>query len=113
VNTPVLTSAVLTGGELIVTGYVGAAPDQAIFAQARVDLYLADTFGPAQGKIFLGSITADASGNFAGSIAASGLTYGEDIIATATDVVEQYVGILAHIPADAGAHADDHECEHD
>ena len=41
--------------------------------------------GYGQGQTFLGFVTADASGNFSGSLTVSGLSNGDKVTATATD----------------------------
>ena len=84
---PVFTSALLAGTSLTVTGYVGSAPGQATFANARVELFVADAdpTGFGEGRTHLGSLTADASGNFAGTLTVAGLATGDRLTATATD----------------------------
>jgi hypothetical protein len=86
-NFPVFTSAALSGSILTVAGYVGTAPGQATFAGARVEIFQSDNdaSGHGQGSTFLGSLTADASGNFNGLLTLSGLNTGDTITATATD----------------------------
>ncbi len=84
---PVFTSAILAGGSLTVTGYVGSAPGQATFGGARVEVFQSDNdaSGFGEGRTFLGFLTANASGNFSGALAAPGLVIGDQITATATD----------------------------
>ena len=84
---PIVTSALLAGTSLTVSGYVGSAPGQATFANARVELFLADAdpSGFGEGRTLLGTLTADASGNFAGTLTVAGLTTGDRLTATATD----------------------------
>ena len=84
---PILTSALLAGTSLSVSGYVGSAPGQATFASASVELFLADAdpTGFGEGRTLLGTLTADASGNFAGTLTVAGLTTGDRLTATATD----------------------------
>ncbi len=86
-NTPVFTSTTLTGSTLTVAGYVGSAANQSLFAGAHIDLFKAnaDATGHGQGQRYLGSLTADASGNFSGTLTASGLSVTDAITATATD----------------------------
>jgi hypothetical protein len=78
---------VLAAGSLTVAGYVGSAPGQSTFAGARVEVFQSDldASGFGEGRTYLGFLTADASGNFSGSIAAPGLVVGDRITATATD----------------------------
>jgi hypothetical protein len=86
---PVFTSTTLSGTTLSVAGYVGSAANQSTFANARVEVFIADTTaaGNGEGRTYLGFLTTDASGNFSGSIAGvSGITTGTTrITATATD----------------------------
>ena len=86
-DTPVFTSAVLSGGTLNVTGYVGSAPGQAIFAGATVEIFKSDRdpSGFGEGPTYIASLTTDASGNFSGSISAGSLTSADAITGTATD----------------------------
>jgi len=86
-NSPVITSAVVSANSLIVRGYIGTAPGQSIFGNSRVELFLSggNSFGISEASAFLGYLTADANGNFAGTISVSGLKIGENITATATD----------------------------
>ena len=84
---PVFTSALLAGTSLTVSGYVGSAPGQATFANASVELFLADAdpTGFGEGRTLLGTLTADGSGNLAGTLTVAGLTTGDRLTATATD----------------------------
>jgi hypothetical protein len=86
---PVFTLATLVGDTLTISGYVGSAPNQAIFANAVVEVFESSTTGAAagQGRVYLGTLTADASGNLSGSLDVTGLglTLGEAITGTATD----------------------------
>ena len=86
-NFPVFTSVSVSGTTLTVSGYVGTAPGQAAFAGARVEIFKSDNdpSGYGQGQTYLGFLTADASGNFSGSLTVSGLSVGDRITATATD----------------------------
>ncbi len=87
INYPVLTLASATGNTsatVNVVGYVGSAPGQAAFAGAVVDFYTADnvqannsgavsasnaTILPhGEGRTYVGSLTCDNSGNFAGQL---------------------------------------------
>jgi hypothetical protein len=84
---PVFTTAVLVGTTLTVTGYVGSAPGNPTFANALIEIFKSDNdaSGNGEGQSYLGPLTADASGNFSGSLTVSGLSIGERITATATD----------------------------
>ena len=86
---PVFTASTLLGTNLYVAGYVGLTPDQATFANARVEIFEADNdaSGHGEGQTFLGFLTADGNGNFSGTIDVSGkgLTASENITGTATD----------------------------
>ncbi len=97
---PILTSALLTGNQLMVSGYVGSAAGQSTFANATVELFRADNSpanqnGPVvagdgqsvphgKGRAYLGALTADASGNFSGTLTVSSLSSGDQVTATAT-----------------------------
>ena len=86
-NYPVFTTSSLTGTTLTVAGYVGSAPNQALFAGAHIDVFKSDNdpTGHGQGATYLGSLTADMSGNFSGTLTVSGVSLGDTITATATD----------------------------
>jgi hypothetical protein len=84
---PVIQSAVLTGTTLTVSGYVGAAPNDTDFAGARIEFFRSPDAAGANGEadVYLGFLTADASGNFSGTLTVSSLAVGNRITATATD----------------------------
>jgi uncharacterized repeat protein (TIGR01451 family) len=84
---PVFTSASLNGSTLTVTGYVGSAPGQATFANARVEIFTSDNdpSGYGEGRTYLGFLTTDGSGNISGSLTVSGIAGGDRITGTATD----------------------------
>ncbi len=84
---PVFTSAVLAGGNLSVSGYVGSAPGQPAFAGARVEIFQSDgdPSGYGEGRTYLGFLTAAANGGFQGSVPAAGLVLSDTISGTATD----------------------------
>jgi uncharacterized repeat protein (TIGR01451 family) len=85
---PVFTNAVLNGTSLTVVGYVGNAPNQATFANARVEVFKSDNdpSGYGEGPTYLGFVTADANGNVNSTITGiSGLGAGDKVTATATD----------------------------
>jgi hypothetical protein len=83
---PVFTSAILNGTSLTVTGYVGSAASQALFAGALVDIYKSDNSGTnGQGRTYLGTLTADANGNLTGTLIVAAINPGDPITATATD----------------------------
>ena len=84
---PVFTSVTLSGTTLAVAGYVGSAPSQSIFANARVEIFKSDNDGSGygEGQTYLGFLTADASGNFSGSLTVAGVSVGDKITGTATD----------------------------
>jgi hypothetical protein len=86
-DSPVIGTALLSGGNLTLSGYVGSAAGQATFGSATVEVFkaLADSSGFGQGQTYLGSLTADASGNFSGTLAVSGVTTADGVTATATD----------------------------
>lgn len=84
---PVFASAGLAAGSLTVAGYVGSAPSQALFANARVEIFKSDNdaSGNGEGQTYLGFLTADASGNVSGTVSAPGVVTGDKITGTATD----------------------------
>jgi len=83
-NYPVLTRAVLNGSQLTVKGFVGTTTSSAPFAGSTVELFAADNSpanqnGPVfvggglpvphgEGRVYLGTVTADGTGAFEGSI---------------------------------------------
>ena len=86
---PVFTASTLLGTNLYVAGYVGTVPNQAAFANARMEIFEADNdaSGHGEGQTYLGFLTADGNGNFSGTIDVSGkgLATGDNITGTATD----------------------------
>ena len=87
-DTPVFTTATLSGTTLTVAGYVGSAASQATFASTRVEVFVSDASSThGQGQAYLGFVTTDASGNFSGTIAGvTTVTVGTTAITgTATD----------------------------
>ena len=86
---PVFTNVILDGLNLSVSGYIGSSPNDADFANARVEIFLSDNdpSGNGEGQAYLGYLTADASGNFSGSLTVSGLAVGNSITGTATDEI--------------------------
>jgi len=85
----VITSAVLAAGSLTSPATSAAPPAQGPrFAEtARVDFYQSDNdaSGHGEGRAYVGMLTADASGNFTGTVAAPSLVVGDRVTATATD----------------------------
>lgn len=81
-NFPVLDSVLLYGGTISSIRTFGSAPPN-----CSVEIFIAkpDPAGYGEGKIFLGSDTADASGRFDISIATQLVTKTDSITATATD----------------------------
>ncbi|NOT35466.1 MAG: T9SS type A sorting domain-containing protein [Candidatus Eisenbacteria bacterium] len=86
-DSPVFTSAVLSFSTLTLAGYVGSAPGQATFANARVELFRSDLDGTGfgEGRSLLGSLTTNATGQFSGILSVSGLVAGDQVTGTATD----------------------------
>ena len=84
---PVFTSASISGTALTVTGYVGTAPGQAVFGLSRVEVFASDNdpSGYGQGETYLGYVTTDTLGNFAGVLSVAGLAPGTEVTGTATD----------------------------
>jgi CSLREA domain-containing protein len=83
---PVITSALLSGTSLFVQGYIGSTPGDSDFAGARVEIFKSDNdpSGHGEGQVYLGFLSADASGNFSGSLSVSGISPGDPLSATAT-----------------------------
>jgi trimeric autotransporter adhesin len=97
---PVFTSVVVSGTTLSVSGYVGSAAGQPTFGNALIEIFRADNTpanqdGPVivgdgksvphgEGRSYLGSLTADASGNFSGSLTVPGVAASDSFTATAT-----------------------------
>jgi parallel beta-helix repeat protein len=86
-DSPLITQAELNGTTLTVAGYVGSAAGQSTFSGARVEFFKSDfdASGFGEGQAYLGTLTADASGNFAGTLTVSGLTVNDRLTATAID----------------------------
>jgi hypothetical protein len=86
-NFPVFTTCTLTNGNLSVAGYIGTAANSIEFAGSRVELDLSDgsASGYGAGQTDLGFLTADANGDFSGSLPVRGVLPGMSITATATD----------------------------
>ncbi len=80
---PVLSNANLVGTNLTLAGYVGSAPGQGLFANARVEFFKITS----SASVYLGNLTTDANGNFSGDLDVSGLGLADSdqILATATD----------------------------
>lgn len=101
VDYPIITGALLEGGNLHLAGYVGSAPGQAAFASSRVEVFLADVSGndqngPAiladgrsvphgEGRTYLGTFTTGSSGTFRVTLAVTGVAVGSLLTATAAD----------------------------
>ena len=85
---PVITSAILAGSTLTVSGYVGSAAGQGAFASSRVEIFESDNdaSGYGEGARYLGFLTSSgSSGNFSGSLAVTGVASGDEVSGTATD----------------------------
>ncbi|WP_442510878.1 VCBS domain-containing protein [Novipirellula sp. SH528] len=87
-DSPVVGTANLVSNDLLLTGYVGSAANQATFANSRVEFFISDESSAyGSGQTYLGELTTDASGNFSGTLDVTGLglTQSASITATATD----------------------------
>jgi len=89
-NSPVFTAAGVTGATLGVIGYVGTAVSHAAFAGATVEIFKAspNASGHGDGSGYIGTLSADANGNFSGTLTVPGgvsLAIGDVLTATATD----------------------------
>jgi hypothetical protein len=86
---PVFSSATLAGNTLTAAGYVGMAPNDTDFANARVEIFQSDNdpTGFGEGQVYLGLLTTDANGNFFGAldVTGKGLVVGNNLTGTATD----------------------------
>jgi hypothetical protein len=97
---PIVTSALLIGNNLSVTGFVGSAVGQSVFANATLEIFKAEDDGNNQGavilgdgqsvahgegKTYLGTITAAANGSFNNTLTVTGLALNDNITLTATD----------------------------
>ena len=86
---PVFTSARARGNQLTVAGFVGTAAGQSVFSGSRIEVFTsdADVSGYGEGRTYLGALTADASGNFGGTVTMpySALRAGSVLTGTATD----------------------------
>jgi len=83
----VFATATLNGTTLTVTGYAGSAAGQALFAGARVEVFVSDVdaTGFGEGRTYLGFLMANASGSFSGSLTVAGVSVGNSVTDTATD----------------------------
>jgi CSLREA domain-containing protein len=86
-DSAVFTSAGLSGTTLTLAGYVGSAASQSTFAGATVEIFKSDNdaSGYGEGQTYLGTLTADGSGNLSGTITTGALVVGDKITGTATD----------------------------
>ncbi len=82
-DSPVISNANLVGNDLSLSGFVGSAAGQSLFANSRVEFYKIT----ANASVYLGALTTDASGNYSGTLDVTGLglNQSDSITATATD----------------------------
>ena len=103
---PIMSSAVLSGSNLTITGYVGSAPSDTDFGNSTIEFFLADD-NPAnqsgeaivgdglslphgEGSVYLGSCVSDVGdGDFSCTLTVTGLgvSVGSSVTATATSTV--------------------------
>lgn len=105
---PTFTTAELSadGNTLYVKGFVGTLPGQTVFANSRVEVFIADPdpTGFGEGKTYLATLTTGSTGNFEGTInvsAIGGFAVGDYITGTATDPnnsTSEFSPLLAVIP---------------
>ncbi|WP_412027145.1 beta strand repeat-containing protein [Deinococcus yunweiensis] len=97
---PIFTATSLSGTTLTVAGFVGSAAGQSVFGGSLIEIFTADNAPATQngviivgdgqsvphgeGRTYLGSLTADASGNFSGTLTVSGVVPTDQLTATAT-----------------------------
>jgi VCBS repeat-containing protein len=82
IDHPIIETANLVGSNLALSGYVGAAANDADFSNARVEFFVSD--GSGEGQTYLGFLTTDANGNYAGTLSVSSVIDTDAIVATAT-----------------------------
>jgi VCBS repeat-containing protein len=82
IDHPIIEIANLVGGNLALSGYVGAVANDTDFANMRVEFFVSD--GSGEGQTYLGFLTTDANGNYSGTLAVSGVVNTDAIVATAT-----------------------------
>ncbi|MGB7324456.1 MAG: VCBS domain-containing protein [Rubripirellula sp.] len=82
IDHPIITNANLVGSNLTLTGYVGTAPGDTDFANARIEFFESD--GGGEGQRYLGFTTTDANGNYSVTLAVTGVIDTDKIVATAT-----------------------------
>jgi hypothetical protein len=98
IDYPIFTTATLNGTALTVAGYVGTAANQTTFAGATVEIFEAANDGNNNGPVvastaasvahgelgrYLGSLTANATGGFSGTLTVTNLTGGDILAGTA------------------------------
>ncbi|HXM79809.1 MAG TPA: hypothetical protein VOA00_11290, partial [Thermoanaerobaculia bacterium] len=99
IDYPIFSSISFSGSSVTVSGFVGSAAGQSAFAGSTVEIYKAaddvnnngevilgdgTSVAHGEGGIYLGSLTADASGNFSGTVPTTGVGAGDFLTATAT-----------------------------
>jgi len=104
----------VNGALLTVAGYVGSAAGQSVFGGARVEVFKSDNdpTGYGEGPVYLGFLTADANGNFSGSLSLGGVGGGDRISGTATDAEDgplpstalSWSVVMHHCPQDCHQH---------
>jgi hypothetical protein len=100
IDYPIFVAVSFKPDTLTVSGFVGSAPLQTQFANARVEIFKGKGNGNENGEIivgdglsvphiegqrYLGALIADANGMFSGKLTQTGLSVGDSIVATATD----------------------------
>lgn len=98
IDYPIFTTATLSGNTLSVAGYVGTAAGQTSFAGATIEIFEANNDGNNNGPViastaasvahgelgrYLGSLTANATGGFSGTLTVTNLTGGNVLAGTA------------------------------
>lgn len=103
IDYPIITLVALSPvNSLYVQGFVGSAPNQTQFANAVIEVFKGKGNGNENGEVifgdgssvphlegerYLGTLIADANGNFSGILMVSGINAGDGIVATATDAL--------------------------
>lgn len=102
IDYPVLNMTNIAGNKLTISGFVGSAGGQTIFANAVIEVYKGQSGGNetgeiivgdgkseihAEGERYLGTLIADGDGLFSGTLTVSNINAGDIIVCTATDAM--------------------------
>ncbi len=102
IDYPILNMTNIAGNKLTISGFVGSAGGQTIFANAVIEVFKGQSGGNetgeiivgdgkseihAEGERYLGTLTADGNGLFTGTLTVSNINAGDIIVCTATDAM--------------------------